>query len=205
MALTTTAIRTLDKVLKRLLRPLDFARERLKKDWCQVQDDVHFYPSSQVHNLRRDPSAIRIGSHCHVRGELLIYAHGGTISLGETCYIGEGSRIWSASSIKIGDRVLVSHSVNIHDNNSHPLSAERRARHFQQIVSTGHPSDIDDIASAPVVIEDDVWIGFNSTILRGVTVGNGAIVAAASVVIHDVPPYSIVAGNPAHIIGRSGP
>lgn len=55
-------------------------------------------------------------------------------------------------------------------------------------------------SKGPVIIDDDVWIGFGATILSGVTIGKGAIVAAASVVIHDVEPYSIVAGNPARPI-----
>lgn len=52
----------------------------------------------------------------------------------------------------------------------------------------------------PIIVKDDVWIGFGSTILSGVTIGQGAIVAAKSVVTKDVPPYAIVAGNPAKII-----
>jgi galactoside O-acetyltransferase len=57
----------------------------------------------------------------------------------------------------------------------------------------------------PVKIEDKVWIGFNSIILKGVTVGEGAIVGAGSVVTKDVPPYTIVAGNPARIIRELTP
>jgi len=50
------------------------------------------------------------------------------------------------------------------------------------------------------VIEDDVWIGFKATILKGVTIGRGSVIAAGSVVTKDVPPYTLVAGNPAQII-----
>jgi acetyltransferase-like isoleucine patch superfamily enzyme len=53
---------------------------------------------------------------------------------------------------------------------------------------------------SPVVIEDKVWIGFNVIILKGVRVGEGAVVAAGSVVTKDVPPYCVVAGNPAHVV-----
>ena len=205
MALIRSAVRISDKLLKLLARPLERARENLKKDQCVAGNDVHLYPSSQIVNLKQTPSAIRVGTHSHIRGELLVFAHGGDISIGDTCFIGEASRIWSASSIKIGNRVLVSHSVNIHASDAHPLSAAARICHFREIVASGHPQVADEIAADPVIIEDDVWIGFNSTVLRGVTVGQGSIIAAASVVIHDVPPYSIVAGNPAHIIGQSEP
>jgi maltose O-acetyltransferase len=56
---------------------------------------------------------------------------------------------------------------------------------------------------APVVIEDDVWIGFNSSIMKGVTIGRGAIVGASSVITKDVSPYSIVVGNPQRQVGNS--
>jgi maltose O-acetyltransferase len=108
--------------------------------------------------------------------------------------------------VKIGNRVLISHGVNIHDNNSHSLSAARRAEHFQQILfGRGHPSVLDDVPAAPIVIEDDVWVGFNSTILKGVTIGRGAVIGAATVVTKDVEPYAIVVGNPARVIGQARP
>lgn len=59
---------------------------------------------------------------------------------------------------------------------------------------------IEATTKGPIVVEDDVWIGINSTILSGVTIGKGAIIGACSVVTKDVPPYSIVAGNPAKVI-----
>ena len=52
----------------------------------------------------------------------------------------------------------------------------------------------------PIVIEDDVWLGFRTTILKGVTIGRGAITGAGSVVTKNVPPYAIVAGNPSHVL-----
>ena len=55
-------------------------------------------------------------------------------------------------------------------------------------------------SKGPIIVEDDVWIGRGSTILSGVTVGKGAVIGAESVVVHDVPPYAIVAGNPARFI-----
>jgi maltose O-acetyltransferase len=64
---------------------------------------------------------------------------------------------------------------------------------------------MDDLPSAPITIEDDAWLGFNSVVLRGVTIGAGAIVGAASVVTKDVMPFSVVAGNPARIVGESRP
>lgn len=158
-------------------------------------------PNATVSNLSQQPNLITIGKNSVIRGELLIYAHSGRISIGESCYVGDGSRIWSSESVRIGNRVLISHNTNIHDTDSHSINAELRSHHFYAIMSTGHPKEnIFDIKASPVVIDDDVWIGFNSTILKGVKIGKGSVIAACSVVTKDVPPNVIVAGNPAKIV-----
>ena len=134
----------------------------------------------------------------------MIFAHGGRISVGEWCYVGVGTRIWSGASIDIGDRVLISHSVNIFDNLTHPIRASERHAQARQIFTTGHPRDIwlDD---KPIKIGDDAWIGACAIVMRGVTVGRGGIVAAGAVVTKDVPAYSIVAGNPAVVVRELSP
>jgi acetyltransferase-like isoleucine patch superfamily enzyme len=143
--------------------------------------------------------AIRVGANTHIKGELLTFAHGGSIRMGAYCFLGEHSRIWSALSIEIGDRVLISHNVNIFDNSTHPLSARKRHEQFKQIITTGHPRSID-LDERPVRIGDDVLIGCMSIVLSGVTIGRAAIIGAGSVVTDDVPAYAIVAGNPARVI-----
>jgi acetyltransferase-like isoleucine patch superfamily enzyme len=144
--------------------------------------------------------AIEIGAHTHIKGEVLTFGHGGKIRIGEYCYVGEQSRIWSALGITIGDRVLISHNVNIYDNSTHPLSAKKRHEQFRQIITAGHPTRNIDLSEQPILISNDAWIGCMSIIMAGVTIGEGAIVGAGSVVTKDVPPYTIVAGNPAKVI-----
>jgi acetyltransferase-like isoleucine patch superfamily enzyme len=61
------------------------------------------------------------------------------------------------------------------------------------------------VAASPIVINDDVWIGFNATVLKGVTIGRGAVVGACAVVTKDVPAYAIVVGNPARTVGEAKP
>ena len=144
---------------------------------------------------------ISIGAHTIVLGELLVYAHGGSIECGEWCFIGEGTRVWSGASITIGDRVLISHNVNIIDGLTHPISPSERHAHFRRIVERGHPKDIS-LGEKPVRLCDDSWVGAGAIILRGTTIGEAAIVGAGAVVTKDVPPHVIVAGNPAKIIRR---
>jgi acetyltransferase-like isoleucine patch superfamily enzyme len=166
---------------------------------CRLEEGAFLSHSARIRNALGDSSRIVIGANSHVRGELMIFAHGGRISIGEWCYVGVGTRIWSGASIDIGNRVLVSHSVNIFDNLTHPIRASERHAQARQIFKTGHPSDIF-LDDKPVRIGDDAWIGACAIIMRGVTVGQGGIVAAGAVVTKDVPAYSIVAGNPAVVV-----
>ncbi|MBD1874002.1 acyltransferase [Nodosilinea sp. FACHB-131] len=167
----------------------------------QLDPSAKIFPEAKITNLAEDSNLIRVNKDSVVRGELLVFAHDGKISIGTDCYIGEGTRIWSSSSIQIGDRVFISHNVNIHDTNSHSTNSQLRYLHFRHIMSSGHPRTDDyDIKSAPIWIDSDVWIGFNSTVLKGVKIGKGSIVAACSVVTKDVPEYVLVAGNPAKVV-----
>jgi acetyltransferase-like isoleucine patch superfamily enzyme len=163
------------------------------------------YEEGRVNNLAVDASRVRVGANTHVRGELLVFAHGGEIVVGDWCYVGEGTRLWSAASLHVGDRVLVSHGCDIHDCNAHPLGASARHRHFRDICTAGHPADLPDVAAQPVRLEDDVWIGFGSTVLKGVTIGAKSIVAAKSLVTKSVPPGVLVAGSPARIVRELTP
>ena len=159
--------------------------------FAQFHESVKLVESAKVYNIRQKRSAIQVGPNTVIAGELLTFAHGGRIVIGECCYVGEGSRIWSAEHVSIGDRVLISHNVNIHDTNSHSLHAKARHKHFVDMMRHGHPRVLEGLNSAAVVIEDDVWVGFNSSILKGVTIGASSVIAAGSTVAKDVPPNSL--------------
>jgi acetyltransferase-like isoleucine patch superfamily enzyme len=92
-----------------------------------------------------------------------------------------------AKSITIGDHTMIAGGVSLFDNISHPVSPALRLAH--------QPISAED--AAPIVIGKNCWIGLNSIILRGVTIGDNSIVAAGAVVTKSVPPNTIVAGNPA--------
>ncbi len=150
-------------------------------------------------------NAVTIGGHTLILGELFVFPHAGRITIGNWVYVGANSRIWSSSAIAIGDRVLISHDVNIHDTDGHPIDAAARHAQTQAIFSHGHPHDIATIAARPVAIGNDAWIGFGASVLKGVTIGEGAIIAAKTVVTRDVAPWTIVGGNPARILRELTP
>ncbi len=147
----------------------------------------------------RAKDAVKIGERTMLRGNLTTFGHGGEIIIGKYSFVGQGSRIWSAKKISIGDRVLIAHDVEIHDNNSHPLESRERHIDHKHIFEKGFRKE-NDLREKEIIIEDDVWIGFNSVILKGVTIGKGAIIGANSIVRKDVPEFAIVAGVPAKII-----
>ena len=180
----------------------DFVKDKRKRIRCVVLEGAVLYPASRISNNQTRESIV-IGAHSQVLAMLETMGHGGRIEIGSHCFIGENTRIWSASEVRIGNRVLISHDVNIHDNNSHSVSAISRARHFEQMYSGGQPKALSDVPAAPIVIENDAWIGFGASVFKGVTIGEGAIVGACSVVTKDVAPYTIVVGNPARVIGQS--
>jgi acetyltransferase-like isoleucine patch superfamily enzyme len=158
-----------------------------------------FYPEATVSN-GQDRSKITVGKGSHIRGILLVFKYGGKIIIGENCHIGDHSRIWSGESVTIGNFVQISHNVNIMDTNAHELDAIERAERWMDLLQNGAWKDKGNVITAPVVIGDYTWICLNATILRGVNIGKGAIIAAGSVVTKDVPEYTLVAGNPAKVV-----
>lgn len=175
-----------------LSREIEVERKRVHgPDFCVLGVGSALMLESEVNNFSGGPEQISIGKNSYVRGRLLTYGHGGKISIGDWCYVGVRTEIWSMESIEIGDRVLIAHDVNIHDGTAHSANSLERHQHFRHIIEKGHPHDASDLPgvySAPVVIEDDVWISFGVTILRGVRIGRGSVIAAGSVVTQDVPP-----------------
>lgn len=197
----------------RLIRKFYSARTRLRT-WmnhksmqgdCIIGKDALLLENAKIVNGAGKPESIRIGMNSVVLGELAVLTETGLIDLGTNSYIGPGSRIMAFEKIQIGDRVQISHDVNIYDNNSHSISASKRFAHMQSILRSGHPKSVDNVPSAPVVIEDDAWIGFGSIILKGVRIGKGAVIGAGSVITKDVPPFKVVVGSPQREIGDSQP
>jgi acetyltransferase-like isoleucine patch superfamily enzyme len=174
-------------------------RQKQFDEIAEFQDNVFIGDKANLVNYSKKKHKLKIGQHSRILGELSIFPNNGEISIGEYCFIGENSKIWSAGKITIGNRVLIAHNVNIHDNISHPLNSEQRHIDFKNFTEKGflHYTDLHEKA---VIIEDDVWIGFNSTILKGVVLGKGSIIGANTVVTKSVPEYAVVVGNPAQII-----
>lgn len=117
-----------------------------------------------------------------------ISTSGSKIIIGNNVGI-SGSSINATTTITIEDNVLIGSGCLISDTDSHPLLWEDRLCNNNDITS-----------KAPITIKKNAFIGARSIILKGVTIGEGAVVGAGSVVSKDVPPYTVVCGNPAKIV-----
>lgn len=156
-------------------------------------------PHAWCANRPAHRTRIRVGANVVCRGILRREGFGdGEIVVGDDVYIGDDCILSAATSIEISSGVLLGHGVQVFDNNSHPLDAALRAADWKAI-RDGTPRAA--IASAPVRIGEDAWIGFGSSILKGVSIGARAIVGAGSVVTRDIPESGVVAGNPARAVG----
>lgn len=122
------------------------------------------------------------------RATIRTISHGAKILIGDDVGV-SGCTISAARSITIGNHVLVGSGAIICDTDAHPVDWMERRRGGKG-------------ASAPITIEDDVFVGARAIILKGVTVGRGSVIGAGAVVTKDVPPCSIAAGNPARVIRR---
>ncbi len=145
---------------------------------------------------------LSIGKDCIVSGNVVFEKEHAFFSVGNGCFIGK-TLISVAEGVEIGDDVMISWGVTITDHNSHSLKCSERQRDVRgwRVRS----KDWSGVKIKKVAIHDKVWIGFNAILLKGVTIGEGAIVGAGSVVSKDVPPFTIVAGNPARVIREVGP
>lgn len=106
------------------------------------------------------------------------------LEIGDKSYINHDSEIRCREHITIGNNVNIAYGVLIQDSDYHTIYEESKAK----------PQTL------PIVIEDDVWIGANAIILKGLTLGKGCVVAAGAVVTKSVPAYALVGGNPAKVI-----
>lgn len=129
--------------------------------------------------------------------------------IGDKVYISEAVIINYPSEVELGSHVSINPFCYIHGEGGVTIGDNVRIGFHACIISIDmiykdptRPIRTQGYAKAPIRIEDDVWIGANSTILKGVRIGKGSVVGAGSVVTRDVPPYVVVAGVPAKIIKK---
>jgi acetyltransferase-like isoleucine patch superfamily enzyme len=172
---------------------------RLRLWWWQVPcgDNLRSYGKLRLHLSPR--AQMTIGNNCTFRSaewsnsaglnrSCFLSASGdGRLFIGDHCGF-SGAIVSSSTHIEIGNRVLMGANCTIIDSNRHPLPTQDR------VTNSGT------IQTAPIIIEDDVFLGMNVVVLQGVTIGKGSVIAANAVVVRSIPAGVIAAGVPAKII-----
>ena len=191
------------------------------KTWCVKKSQKEHIKRCRIHSscILRSFSTrfdnpvdnkiyLTIGKDCIVSGSFIFESQEGKITIGEHCYIGNGMYI-SHSQIEIGNNVVIAWGCTIYDHDSHSLNYMDRRKDIDDVLNDIRNGknfilnkDWSNVNSKPIKICDDVWIGMNVLILKGVTIGEGAVVAAGSVVTKDVPAWTVVAGNPATVVKK---
>jgi acetyltransferase-like isoleucine patch superfamily enzyme len=151
--------------------------------------------------LSRVEPALVIGAHCTMDGVHFNLGEEARIEIGDHCHF-KDAVLLSELELRIGNHVVVGWNATLLDADFHPTPPDARiadAMAISPLLGSGRPRP--PFVRRPVIIEDDVWIGPNATILKGVRIGAGAFVEPGAVVVSDVPPRSRVLGNPARVIG----
>ena len=150
--------------------------------------------------FRFPKATLEIGDNCIIRSNfwsnliglyqrtIIVAKNTGSIKIGNNVGI-SGSTVYAWESIEIGDNTMVGANCKIMDSDLHPLDPELR-----------NAGNVEAVKTAPIKIGRDCFIGCNCLILKGVTIGDGAVIGAGSVVTKDIPARAVAAGNPARVI-----
>jgi acetyltransferase-like isoleucine patch superfamily enzyme len=145
-----------------------------------------------------DPGLL-VGSDCTMDGVHFAVGERGRVEIGNFCYF-TNAVLLCEQELRIGSYVVIGWNATIADTDFHPIAPAERIEDAIACSPLGGGRPRPAIARRPVIVEDDVWIGPNATILKGVRLGAGCVVEAGALVVRDVPPGARVVGNPAQIV-----
>ena len=191
--------------------PTNVINRRVECDWYDdevpanvIFEDGFWLETAQVFRFlkSKENPAVTFGKFCSVYAGCSFAVKGrGHCTIGDYTLL-NGALVMCEEEITIGSYCIISWNVGIADSDFHPLDPKQRQRDalaltpYAACVGGERPR----IPTQPVRIGNNVWIGMNAIVLKGVTIGDNSVVGAGAVVTHDVPPNVVVAGNPAKIV-----
>lgn len=199
---------------------LSFIKRRLRYDiWRDIKQNPQkfivgrgtiFTEAAKIDcRNNKEMNRIFIGCDCFIGCVFVFESDMGKVRIGNRTFINAGTMLISRSGIEIGNDVTIAWGCWIYDHDSHSLDWRDRIEDIRQQNEDFRAGrnfiankDWSRVNTAPITICDKVWIGMNAIILKGVTIGEGAVVGAGAVVTHDVPAWTVVAGNPAREVKK---
>jgi acetyltransferase-like isoleucine patch superfamily enzyme len=148
---------------------------------------------------RRTPAMV-VGAHCTMDGVQFALGDDAYVEIGDYCYF-TNAVLLCELTLRIGRYVVIGWNTTIADTDFHPIAPALRIADAVACSPLGQGRERPPIPLREVVIEDDVWIGPQATILKGVRIGAGSFIEPGALVTKEVPPRSRVAGNPAVVVG----
>lgn len=184
---------TWKKARNRLRRALRYA---LKRAWAPfalagvdaVGPGARVRGTPMVENDGRIVIGSRFACDTYLAKVQLYTGEAGELAIGDDCFVNNGSTLSASCSIRVGNRVNIAPHCTVIDNDFHGVAERDTAP-----------------AMAPIVLEDDVWLGTGVIVLKGVTIGRGSVIASGSVVTRDVPPGVLAGGVPAKVLKAIAP
>jgi acetyltransferase-like isoleucine patch superfamily enzyme len=190
------------------------AERKLEWDWYQgtvpenaVVDETAYIETTFSFRFFRSqrPGGVEYGRAASTYlGTMFDVGPQGRVKLGDYALV-HGARIICDSEITIGDYALISWNVVLMDTYRVPLDPTQRRAELERVPNRSLRYAAAPVAARPIHIGRNVWIGFEACVLPGVTIGEGSVIGARSVVTEDVPAFAVVAGNPARAIRQLNP
>lgn len=146
------------------------------------------------------------GDGCILYCQSFFESDQGRIDIGDRVYIGGNTQLIARSGIRIGSDVMISWGCTVYDHDAHSIDYRCRVDDHAGHLRGWHEGNLlanknwSTVATAPIVIGDHAWLGFDVVVLKGVTIGEGAVIAARSVVTSDIPAWTVAAGAPARVV-----
>lgn len=199
-------IKLLKKILgKKTTSSLLKYKKYFRSDESTFLDNSNFRFDAE--NKLENRKYVTIGEKGIITANFIFETEKGEIKIGNNVHIG-GANFICRNSITVEDDVTMAWGITIYDHNSHSIYWEERKKDNYQCYDDYINFNSNNIANkdwsnvidSPIVIQSKAWIGFDVTILKGVTIGEGAVIGTKSVVVKNVDPWTVVAGNPAKII-----
>lgn len=197
------------EIFKKIYRVLFYNPNKFVKNYSNIIVGENTVLLKSTKFRINKTNKINIGKDSMLGCSFIFESDKGEIEIGNNTFINMGSEIIARNKISIGNNVMISWGCTFYDHNSHSLDWKERVKDLEKtILSYNKKLDLLNdknwgvVKCAPIKIEDKVWIGFGCTILSGVTIGEGAVIGAHSVIRKDVEPWTVVVGNPAQVVKK---